>query len=281
MSSIRFLWILMVSLKVSCVLSQPQKLSAYDVLMEYGFLVGLLPKGAIGYSLNRDNDKFVVYFQGACSFDIESYTLKYKSTITGVISKGRLYNLKGVIAKILLLWLNITKVSCQGNNIYFSIEITSVDFGVKNFLESPQCGCGFDCKPLPLNALFTKTQASILSWNRDEDKLQFSVGIAYADFAASSIYVELQHHNNVKFNVNFPVEKQVLWLGDFLVARFTHITLKREAWVTYSALIPIVAGVVIARGRYVNVASCSLCHSRSGVVLDRLGGGGLCDFVDL
>ncbi|KAH1133166.1 hypothetical protein AAZX31_05G067700 [Glycine max] len=151
MSSIRFLWILMVSLKVSCVLSQPQKLSAYDVLMEYGFLVGLLPKGAIGYSLNRDNDKFVVYFQGACSFDIESYTLKYKSTITGVISKGRLYNLKGVIAKILLLWLNITKVSCQGNNIYFSIEITSVDFGVKNFLESPQCGCGFDCKPLPLN----------------------------------------------------------------------------------------------------------------------------------
>ncbi|KAG5028420.1 hypothetical protein JHK87_011934 [Glycine soja] len=252
MSSIRFLWILMVSLKVSCVLSQPQKLSAYDVLMEYGFLVGLLPKGAIGYSLNRDNDKFVVYFQGACSFDIESYTLKYKSTITGVISKGRLYNLKGVIAKILLLWLNITKVSCQGNNIYFSIEITSVDFGVKNFLESPQCGCGFDCKPLPLNALFTKTQASILSWNRDEDKLQFSVGIAYADFAAN-----------------------------FLVARFTHITLKREAWVTYSALIPVVAGVVIARGRYVNVASCSLCHSRSGVVLDRLGGGGLCDFVDL
>ena len=35
---------------------------------------------------------------------------------------------------------------------------------------------------------------------------------------------------------------------DFLVARLTHITLKRETWVTYGALIPIVAGVVIARG---------------------------------
>ena len=63
--------------------------------------------------------------------------LKYKSTITGVISKGRLYNLKGVTVKILLLWLNIIEVSRQGNNIYFSIRITSAYFGVENFLESP------------------------------------------------------------------------------------------------------------------------------------------------
>ncbi|KAG4917291.1 hypothetical protein AAZX31_02G016300 [Glycine max] len=150
-SSIRFLWILVVCLTASCALSQPQKLSAYDVLMEYGFPVGLLPKGAIGYSLNRDSGEFAVYFEGACSFDIESYALKYKSTITGVISKGRLYNLKGVTVKILLLWLNIVEVSRQGNDIYFSVGIASADFGVENFLESPQCGCGFDCKTLPLN----------------------------------------------------------------------------------------------------------------------------------
>ncbi|KAH1206641.1 hypothetical protein GmHk_16G047032 [Glycine max] len=96
MSSIRFLWILMVSLTTSCALSQSHKLSAYDVLMEYRFSVGLLPKGAIG-----------------------------------------LYNLKGVTVKILLLWLNIIEVSRQGNNIYFSVRITSAYFGVENFLESP------------------------------------------------------------------------------------------------------------------------------------------------
>ncbi|KHN32744.1 hypothetical protein glysoja_024103 [Glycine soja] len=113
MSSIRFLWILMVSLTTSCALSQSHKLSAYDVLMEYRFPVGLLPKGAIGYSLNRDNSEFTAYFQEA------------------------LYNLKGVTVKILLLWLNIIEVSRQGNNIYFSIRITSAYFGVENFLESP------------------------------------------------------------------------------------------------------------------------------------------------
>lgn len=131
-------------------LSQPQKLSAYDVLMEYGFPVGLLPKGAIGYSLNRETGEFAVYFDGTCTFDIESYTLSYKSTITGVISKGRLYKLKGVSVKILLLWLNIVEVSRKGNDIFFSVGIASADFGVENFIESPQCGCGFDCNNLPL-----------------------------------------------------------------------------------------------------------------------------------
>ena len=62
---------------------------------------------------------------------------KYKSTITGVISKGRLYNLKGVTVKILLLWLNIVEVSRQGNDIYFSVGISSANFGIENFLESP------------------------------------------------------------------------------------------------------------------------------------------------
>ncbi|RZB71370.1 hypothetical protein D0Y65_036029 [Glycine soja] len=107
--------------------------------MEYGFPLGLLPKGAIGYSLNKDNDEFTVYFQGVCSFDIEAYMLK-------------LYNLKGVTVKILLLWLNIVKVYRQGNDFYFSVGITSTDFDIENFLESPQCGCSFDCKPLPLNS---------------------------------------------------------------------------------------------------------------------------------
>ncbi|CAJ1969761.1 unnamed protein product [Sphenostylis stenocarpa] len=149
-SSIRFLFILVVCLTASCALSQT-KLSAYDVLMEYGFPVGLLPKGAIGYSLNRETGQFAVYFDGTCSFVIESYTLKYKPTITGVISKGRLYNLKGVTVKILLLWLNIVEVTLQGSDVSFSVGIASADFGVENFVESPQCGCGFDCNKLPLN----------------------------------------------------------------------------------------------------------------------------------
>ncbi|KAK7277765.1 hypothetical protein RJT34_22782 [Clitoria ternatea] len=152
MSSIRFLWILAASLTAaSCALSKAEKLSAYDVLQEYGFPVGLLPKGALGYALNRETGEFAVYFDGTCSFEIESYTLKYKSTITGVISNGRLSNLKGVSVKILILWLDIVEVTLKDNHLYFSVGIASADFEVENFIESPQCGCGFNCNKLLLN----------------------------------------------------------------------------------------------------------------------------------
>ncbi|XP_057743424.1 uncharacterized protein LOC130961510 [Arachis stenosperma] len=135
---------------------QDEKLSAYDVLQQYGFPVGLLPKGIIGYALNKETGEFAAYMDATCSFSIEGYTLKYKSTITGVITQGRLYNLKGVSVKILLLWLNIVEVKRDGDEIQFSVGIASANFGVENFYESPQCGCGFDCvtvNTLPLSSI--------------------------------------------------------------------------------------------------------------------------------
>ncbi|KAL2323665.1 hypothetical protein Fmac_028044 [Flemingia macrophylla] len=171
-SSIKFLWIVMVVVSLKAASCQPQKLSAYDVLMEYGFPVGLLPKGAIGYSLNRESGEFAVYFDGSCTFDIESYSLSYKSTITGVITNGRLYKLKGVTVKVLLLWLNIVEVTRQGDDIYFSVGIASADFEVENFLESPQCGCGFDCNNLPLNGDFSqKSQNHTLKFEAEKHRI--------------------------------------------------------------------------------------------------------------
>ncbi|CAK8572772.1 unnamed protein product [Lathyrus sativus] len=126
-------------------LIQQNNLSAYDLLMEYGFPMGLLPKGAIGYTLNRETGQFSVFFEKTCSFTIESYTLSYKSTISGVISENRLYKLKGISVKIVILWLSIVEVSRDGDDIDFSVGITSASFGAENFLDCPQCGCGFDC----------------------------------------------------------------------------------------------------------------------------------------
>ncbi|GAY40976.1 hypothetical protein CUMW_055910 [Citrus unshiu] len=76
--------------------------SAYDVLQEYDFPVGILPKGVTRYALNAET--------GDCSFTIESYELKYESTISGVTSKDKLTNLKGAGVKVLILWLNIVEV---------------------------------------------------------------------------------------------------------------------------------------------------------------------------
>ncbi|KAI9182195.1 hypothetical protein LWI28_023007 [Acer negundo] len=125
------------------------KSSVYQALQSYDFPVGVLPKGVTSYELNKDTGEFSVHMNKTCSFSIESYELKYKSTITGVISKDRLQKLKGVSVKVLLFWLNIVEVTRDGDELEFSVGIASADFSVNNFEECPQCGCGFNCNHEP------------------------------------------------------------------------------------------------------------------------------------
>lgn len=121
-------------------------LSAYQVLQQYDFPMGILPKGVTSYELNRDTGEFAAHLNGTCKFSLEgSYTLEYKSTITGVISRDRLTNLKGVSVKILFFWVSIVEVVRDGNQLQFSVGIASASFPIDNFLESPQCGCGLVC----------------------------------------------------------------------------------------------------------------------------------------
>ncbi|KAI3500409.1 hypothetical protein L1887_36230 [Cichorium endivia] len=67
---------------------------AYEVIQSYGFPKGILPIGVTGYELDKSTGKFKAFFNGSCSFSLEgSYDLKYKWTIGGIISKGRLKEL--------------------------------------------------------------------------------------------------------------------------------------------------------------------------------------------
>ncbi|KAE9464075.1 hypothetical protein C3L33_04016, partial [Rhododendron williamsianum] len=67
-----------------------ETLSAYEVLQQFDFPIGLLPKGATGYELNNSTGDFKAYLgEGTCSFSLEgSYDLKYKSTIKGEKERG-------------------------------------------------------------------------------------------------------------------------------------------------------------------------------------------------
>ncbi|XP_015086291.1 uncharacterized protein LOC107029402 [Solanum pennellii] len=121
-------------------------LTAYDLLVSYGFPVGILPQGAIGYDLDKDTGKFSVHLNGSCSFALEgSYQLRYQSRFGGYIAKNRLSSLYGVSVKILFLWLNIVEVVKNGDNLEFSVGIASASFPTYNFLVCPQCGCGLNC----------------------------------------------------------------------------------------------------------------------------------------
>ncbi|KAI3958213.1 hypothetical protein MKW92_029639 [Papaver armeniacum] len=149
MSSISqsLLCMILLCLTSAAAVEENSNLSAYEILQGYGFPVGLLPVGVTGYELDESSGKFAAHFgAGDCSFPLSGYQLKYKSTITGVISNGKLTNLSGITVKVLFVWANIIEV-LKREQLQFSIGIASAYFPIDSFYDSPKCGCGLKCKP--------------------------------------------------------------------------------------------------------------------------------------
>uniref|UniRef100_A0A0E0L1J7 Legume lectin domain-containing protein n=1 Tax=Oryza punctata TaxID=4537 RepID=A0A0E0L1J7_ORYPU len=124
------------------------KPTAYEALATFDFPPGILPKGVVSYTLDDATGDFTATLNttSTCAFSIQgSYSLRYQRSLSGRIAADRLTDLKGVSVKILFLWVNIVEVTRHGDELGFSVGIASADFGIDNFLESPQCGCGFDC----------------------------------------------------------------------------------------------------------------------------------------
>ncbi|XP_044471610.1 uncharacterized protein At5g01610-like [Mangifera indica] len=126
--------------------SLQKKTTAYDMLQKYDFPVGILPKGVLDYDLEQSSGKFSAFLNGSCSFSLEgSYQLKYKPTIKGYISNGKISSLEGVSVKLLFMWVDIVEVSRHGDSLDFSVGIAGAGFPIDNFEECPQCGCGLNC----------------------------------------------------------------------------------------------------------------------------------------
>ncbi|KAF7137407.1 hypothetical protein RHSIM_Rhsim07G0191500 [Rhododendron simsii] len=175
--------------------------TAYDLLADYGFPIGILPKGVTAYSLDEPTGKFSASFNGTCSFSLEgSYQLSYRSTINGYLTKGRLANLEGVKVKLFWIWVDIVDVRRSGDDLEFSVGIASAGFPVDNFEECPQCGCGLRCGGGPVRKLYPYLNAiekcpkcgcglrccdgSVRKAR--SNRFEFSVGIASAVFPVDS-----------------------------------------------------------------------------------------------
>ena len=134
--------------------------TAYEVLQDYNFPVGLLPEGVLGYELNSTTGKFIAYLNDTCSFSEGAYQLKYLSTIKGNISNGKLDSLEGVSVKFFHVWMNIVEILRRGNDIDFSVGVGKAWFPIEYFEESPQCGCGMNCGRRQARKLLTNPSVS-------------------------------------------------------------------------------------------------------------------------
>ena len=122
-------------------------LSAYQVLQQYNFPIGLIPRGVTGYELHKDSGEFKVYLGRTCSFPLRnSYMLRYEPTMSAVISKDRIWDMKGVSVRVLFMWFTVVEVvRVSDDRLQFSVGFASSDFQMSYFVESPRCGCGMHC----------------------------------------------------------------------------------------------------------------------------------------
>ncbi|KAH7853056.1 hypothetical protein Vadar_032706 [Vaccinium darrowii] len=121
---------------------------AYEVLTDYNYPVGLLPTGVEGYLLDRCTGKFTVYLNQKCHFSTtSSYPLKFEKTITGILSKDRISDIRGVEAKGLLFgWYELVEVVRSDDFILINTDgISGVKMPTERFRVSPGCDCGFRC----------------------------------------------------------------------------------------------------------------------------------------
>lgn len=127
--------------------STQDNLSAYQVLQQYNFPIGLIPEGVSDYELRSDSGEFKVYLDRTCSFPLRnSFTLRYDQTLSAVMSNDRIRDMKGVSVRVLLFWFTVVEVvRISDEQLRFSVGFASSDFQMNYFVESPRCGCGMHC----------------------------------------------------------------------------------------------------------------------------------------
>lgn len=114
--------------------------TAYQVLQSYNLPIGILPKGALGYTLDPTSGKFLVNLSSSCGFRVGDYKIKYSSPITGEISKNNLGALGGVKVKVSMFWISIENVSRNQDQLAFKIgRFGTKHFKVSHFNSCPDC----------------------------------------------------------------------------------------------------------------------------------------------
>lgn len=91
-----------------------------DLLKEYDLPVGIFPRDATNYEFNEETGKLTVYIPQVCEVGYKDSTvLRFLTTVTGYLEKGKLADIEGVKTKV-VVWVKVTAISCNGSKLQFA-----------------------------------------------------------------------------------------------------------------------------------------------------------------
>ncbi|XP_057458154.1 uncharacterized protein At5g01610 [Lotus japonicus] len=89
-----------------------------ELLKEYDLPIGIFPRDATNYEFNPETGKLVVYIPQVCEVGYkDSSVLRFFTTVTGYLEKGKLADIEGMKTKV-LIWVKVTTISSEGSKLY-------------------------------------------------------------------------------------------------------------------------------------------------------------------
>ncbi|XP_057435282.1 uncharacterized protein At5g01610-like [Lotus japonicus] len=91
-----------------------------ELLKEHDLPIGIFPRDATNYEFNEQTGKLVVYIPQVCEVGYrDSSVLRFSTSVSGYLEKGKLTDIEGMKTKV-LIWAKVTTITSEGSKLHFS-----------------------------------------------------------------------------------------------------------------------------------------------------------------
>ncbi|KAA8517458.1 hypothetical protein F0562_017751 [Nyssa sinensis] len=91
-----------------------------ELLKEYDMAVGIFPSDATNYEFSEETRKLTVFIPSVCEVGYrDSSVLRFYTTVTGYLEKGKLADIEGIKTKV-MIWVKVTSISAEGSKLHFA-----------------------------------------------------------------------------------------------------------------------------------------------------------------
>ena len=91
-----------------------------ELLKEYDMAAGIFPRDATNYEFNEETGKLTVFIPAVCEVGYkDSSVLRFSTTVTGYLEKGKLVDVEGIKTKV-MIWVKVTCISSEGSKLHFT-----------------------------------------------------------------------------------------------------------------------------------------------------------------
>nr|AAO44063.1 At5g01610 [Arabidopsis thaliana]BAE99748.1 hypothetical protein [Arabidopsis thaliana] len=91
-----------------------------ELLKECDLPIGIFPGDATNYEFDEETKKLTVLIPSICEVGYkDSSVLKFTTTVTGHLEKGKLTDVEGIKTKV-MIWVKVTSISTDASKVYFT-----------------------------------------------------------------------------------------------------------------------------------------------------------------